>query len=224
MKQEETLLIDILAVTSRFDAPNDTAPSVPEQTPAEAPAAAATPETVPQQTRDEPSPEPGPVEPESAGSKPAEPEPTDPEHAEPEHAPEAAPAPGPPTAKRPRTAPGKMPAKTPRQRTTTRIPRTPRTAKPNPEPNPEPEPRQLLPRLGDLFTELLRAHGEPRLAKELRDELLVKHPDRAPTPQVVRNTLEALVAKGRVQRHKQQRSVLYTVTAPDEREAPQASG
>jgi DNA-binding transcriptional regulator PaaX len=29
---------------------------------------------------------------------------------------------------------------------------------------------------------------------------------------VVRNTLESLVAKGQVQRHKQQRTVMYTLT------------
>lgn len=67
------------------------------------------------------------------------------------------------------------------------------------------------PVLGDLLADLLGKYDEPRLAKELRDELLEKHPDRNPTPQVVRNTLEALVAKGRVQRHKQQRSVMYTL-------------
>ncbi|WP_031010104.1 hypothetical protein [Streptomyces sp. NRRL F-5727] len=71
------------------------------------------------------------------------------------------------------------------------------------------------PLLGDLLMELLGAHEEPRLAQELRDELLAEHPDRNPTPQVVRNTLEALVAKGRVQRHKQQRSVMYTLVVPD---------
>ncbi|GGM25052.1 hypothetical protein GCM10010129_81990 [Streptomyces fumigatiscleroticus] len=71
------------------------------------------------------------------------------------------------------------------------------------------------PLLGDLLMELLGKHEGPRLAKELRDELLVKHPDRNPTPQVVRNTLEALVAKGRIQRHKQQRSVMYTLVEPD---------
>lgn len=70
------------------------------------------------------------------------------------------------------------------------------------------KPRQPL--LGDMLLGLLRAYHEPRLAKELRDELLEKHPDRAPTPQVVRNTLESLVAKGRVRRHKQQRSVMYS--------------
>ncbi|MEV7991320.1 hypothetical protein AB0O67_05220 [Streptomyces sp. NPDC086077] len=79
------------------------------------------------------------------------------------------------------------------------------------------------PMLGEILTELLGSHEEPRLAKELRDELMSKHPDRSPTPQVVRNTLESLVAKGRVQRHKQQRSVMYTlagaaenVTSPDD--------
>ncbi|MFE7414834.1 hypothetical protein [Streptomyces laurentii] len=69
------------------------------------------------------------------------------------------------------------------------------------------------PLLGDLLLSLLGAHEEPRPAKELRDELLEKHPDRSPTPQVVRNTLESLVAKGRIRRHKQQRSVKYTLTA-----------
>ncbi|MFB7493381.1 hypothetical protein ACFC09_01525 [Streptomyces sp. NPDC056161] len=67
------------------------------------------------------------------------------------------------------------------------------------------------PLLGDLLADLLAAYDEPRLAKELRDELMQKHPDRSPTPQVVRNTLESLVAKGRIRRHKQQRSVMYTL-------------
>ncbi|KUN18393.1 hypothetical protein AQJ23_39905 [Streptomyces antibioticus] len=71
------------------------------------------------------------------------------------------------------------------------------------------------PLLGDLLAELLGQYTEPRLAKELRDELLEKHPDRTPTPQVVRNTLESLVAKGRIRRHKQQRSVMYTLVEPD---------
>ncbi|BBJ46997.1 hypothetical protein ACFV27_21220 [Streptomyces antimycoticus] len=71
------------------------------------------------------------------------------------------------------------------------------------------------PLLGDLLVDLLAKYDEPRLAKELRDELLGKHPDRNPTPQVVRNTLESLVAKGRIRRHKQQRSVMYTLVKPD---------
>ncbi|MGW2250718.1 hypothetical protein ACWCXH_11010 [Kitasatospora sp. NPDC001660] len=67
------------------------------------------------------------------------------------------------------------------------------------------------PLLGDILTHLLAGHGEPRTAKELRDEFLVAHPDREPTPQVVRNALGALVAKGRVERRKDQRSVMYSL-------------
>ncbi|MFF0559666.1 hypothetical protein [Streptomyces sp. NPDC004266] len=67
------------------------------------------------------------------------------------------------------------------------------------------------PLLGDLLMSLLAGDDGPRLAKELRGELLEKHPDRSPTPQVVRNTLESLVAKGHVRRHRQQRSVMYTL-------------
>ncbi|MFC4330796.1 hypothetical protein ACFPC0_24015 [Streptomyces andamanensis] len=78
------------------------------------------------------------------------------------------------------------------------------------------------PLLGDLLRELLGAYEEPRLAKELRDELLEKHPDRNPTPQVVRNTLEALVAKGRIRRHKQQRSVMYSLVEPVDRQTAAA--
>lgn len=70
------------------------------------------------------------------------------------------------------------------------------------------------PLLGDLLAGLLGQYEEPRRAKDLRDELLEKHPDRNPTPQVVRNTLESLVAKGRIRRHKRQRSVLYTLVQP----------
>ncbi|MGW1602790.1 hypothetical protein [Streptomyces eurythermus] len=72
------------------------------------------------------------------------------------------------------------------------------------------------PLLGDLLAELLGQYEEPRRAKDLRDELLEKYPDRNPTPQVVRNTLESLVAKGRIRRHKQQRSVMYTLVRPGE--------
>lgn len=81
------------------------------------------------------------------------------------------------------------------------------------------KPRRPL--LGDVLAELLGEYTEPRLAKELRDELLEKHTDLAPTPQVVRNTLESLVAKGRIVRHKQQRSVMYTLveSAPKEKVA-----
>ncbi|MFE2735089.1 hypothetical protein [Streptomyces sp. NPDC059349] len=75
--------------------------------------------------------------------------------------------------------------------------------------------KQRRPLLGELLTELLAASDAPRPAKELRDELLEKHPDRTPTSQVVRNTLEALVAKGRIRRHRQKRSVTYALVKSD---------
>ncbi|MFE4518388.1 hypothetical protein ACFRMQ_29895 [Kitasatospora sp. NPDC056783] len=78
------------------------------------------------------------------------------------------------------------------------------------------------PLLGDLLTELLVRHDEPCPAKELRDELMATHPKRHPTPQVVRNTLESLVAKGRVRRHKQRRSVMYTLVRPGSAGSDQA--
>jgi hypothetical protein len=81
--------------------------------------------------------------------------------------------------------------------------------------------RQVL--LRDLLLELLSGHSEPRLAAELREELLSKHPDREPSPQVVRNTLESLVAKGRIQRYKQNRSVMYTVVEGNHAQAQAAA-
>ncbi|MEU8789314.1 BlaI/MecI/CopY family transcriptional regulator [Streptomyces sp. NPDC048643] len=77
--------------------------------------------------------------------------------------------------------------------------------------------------LGSVLLELLAGHDEPRPSKEVREELLAKHPDRSPTPQVVRNTLESLVAKGRVQRHKQQRTVTYSLARRPELRVSTAS-
>jgi hypothetical protein len=153
LKQEEALLLDILNVAERFDAPSQAVPS--EAAP------------LPQQAQDEPAL--APAAPAAAVAAPATP--------------------------RRRAAAGSKPAKKRSAGSSAKV-----------------TTRQPL--LGDVFLDLLRAHDEPRLAKELRDELMREHPDRTPTPQVVRNTLEALVAKGRIQRHKQQRSVLYSPAEP----------
>ncbi|MFB7497925.1 hypothetical protein ACFC09_25145 [Streptomyces sp. NPDC056161] len=80
------------------------------------------------------------------------------------------------------------------------------------------------PLLGDVFLDLLRTHDEPCLAKDLRSELMREHPERTPTPQVVRNTLEALVAKGRIRRHKEQRSVLYSLVEAESAKPVEAVG
>jgi len=98
--------------------------------------------------------------------------------------------PGKPAPRRPASAKGSSPART-----------TAKTAAKG---------KSRQPLLGDILMDLLRTYDEPRLAKELRDELLEKHPNRTPTPQVVRNTLESLVAKGRIRRHRQERSVMYS--------------
>ncbi len=68
------------------------------------------------------------------------------------------------------------------------------------------------PLLREILLDLLSAHSEPRAAKEVWQECLQKQPDRSPSNQVVRNTLEGLVARGLVTRHKQKRTVMYTLT------------
>ncbi|MEU1202119.1 hypothetical protein ABZ446_38690 [Streptomyces sp. NPDC005813] len=165
LKQEETLLLDILKVAERFDV------RVPQQAKDE-PAAVAEPQ-------DEPAP--AAEAPEALGQDVEIPEA------------DAAPAPPEKAPKRP----GRSKAATPRPKKKTAKAVT------------KAQPQQSL---GEVLLGLLRKHDEPRPAKELREELLRKHTDRTPTPQVVRNTLEALVAKGRIQRHKQERSVMYTFT------------
>ncbi|MEW2511161.1 hypothetical protein [Streptomyces sp. NPDC046870] len=66
------------------------------------------------------------------------------------------------------------------------------------------------PLLKEILLELLSAHSEPRAAREVWQECLQKHPDRSPSNQVVRNSLEGLVARGVVARHKQKHTVMYS--------------
>jgi hypothetical protein len=69
------------------------------------------------------------------------------------------------------------------------------------------------PTLRDLVLGHLTGHGEPRLAAEVATALGQAHPDRKIQTTVVRNTLEALVAKGHALRSRQQKSVYYTSAA-----------
>ncbi|WP_413812738.1 hypothetical protein [Streptomyces sp. OE57] len=71
------------------------------------------------------------------------------------------------------------------------------------------------PTLRDLIHGDLTQHGEPRSAAEVTAALTQALPDREIKATVVRSTLESLVAKGQAHRTKQQRSVLYSATAPD---------
>ncbi|MER5996131.1 BlaI/MecI/CopY family transcriptional regulator [Streptomyces viridosporus] len=70
------------------------------------------------------------------------------------------------------------------------------------------------PSLGELLLAVLGRHtGQPRTAGEVAGDLEREYPERARDGNTVRNTLERLVAKGRVERVKQKNTVLYTAVA-----------
>ncbi|MFD5079516.1 hypothetical protein [Streptomyces sp. NPDC058371] len=60
---------------------------------------------------------------------------------------------------------------------------------------------------------LLKAPGEPRVAREVSDQLAQGHPGRATSVQAVRNNLERLVKKKRVEKSVQQGNAMYTAYA-----------
>jgi hypothetical protein len=66
------------------------------------------------------------------------------------------------------------------------------------------------PTLREIVSRLLAAHDGPQSAAEITSALSSAHPERGVSPTVVRNTLEALVAKGQALRSKQQKSVYYS--------------
>ncbi|MEU1465086.1 BlaI/MecI/CopY family transcriptional regulator [Streptomyces sp. NPDC005727] len=69
------------------------------------------------------------------------------------------------------------------------------------------------PTLIDLIHRHLTEQSEPRSAAEVAKALSDAHADRNISPNVVRTTLESLVAKSLVQRNKQGSSVFYTASA-----------
>ncbi|MGP3953485.1 BlaI/MecI/CopY family transcriptional regulator [Streptomyces sp. 7N604] len=71
------------------------------------------------------------------------------------------------------------------------------------------------PPLRELILDLLAQHHQPRMVGEVVNELAEAHPERAASNQVVRNTLEALVAKNYVERERKQGSVFYTAREND---------
>lgn len=78
------------------------------------------------------------------------------------------------------------------------------------------------PTLGALLKQLLSQQpGEPKKVSEIRAELELVHPERATSDQVVRNTLERLVAKSMLERDNRQGVVLYTWPVPGD--APAAA-
>ncbi|MGA4844933.1 hypothetical protein ACOBQB_01045 [Streptomyces sp. G5(2025)] len=66
---------------------------------------------------------------------------------------------------------------------------------------------------------------EPRSAAAITTALAQAHPDRNIKANVVRTTVEALVAEGRIERTKQSSSVFCTAAAPaEDYTAPQPEG
>ncbi|MGW7514557.1 hypothetical protein ACWGJ2_03060 [Streptomyces sp. NPDC054796] len=70
------------------------------------------------------------------------------------------------------------------------------------------------PTLRELVAGHLSGLSEPRSAAEITTALTQAHPERKFGTTVVRNTLEALVAKGQADRSKQNKSVFYSATTP----------
>lgn len=135
-------------------------------------------------------------------------------------------------------APAEGPAvPTPRKETAVRPRRTrkaaPEAAKKAPARKAAPEPKKTAarkaprktssgPTLVDLVHGHLAEQSEPRSAAEVASALGAAHPDREIKTNVVRTTLEGLVAKNRAQRTKQGTSVFYS--ASDAPGAPDTAG
>ncbi|QLE75721.1 hypothetical protein FGW37_32730 [Streptomyces rectiverticillatus] len=80
------------------------------------------------------------------------------------------------------------------------------------------------PTLGELILGVLAQHGQPRMVSEIVKELGQAHPERVVSGPVVRSTVEALVAKGRLERERKQGSVFYTAPAVEGDAAPDTAG
>ncbi|WP_445281756.1 hypothetical protein [Streptomyces sp. DSM 118148] len=72
------------------------------------------------------------------------------------------------------------------------------------------------PTLVDLVHRHLTEQSEPRSAAEVAKAVADAHPDRSISSNVVRTTLENLVARSLAQRNKQGSSVFYTASVPAE--------
>ncbi|MFF4273422.1 hypothetical protein [Streptomyces sp. NPDC001536] len=107
------------------------------------------------------------------------------------------------------------PAPAPRKKTGTRRPAPSKkgaTPKASRSATTKAEAKTAEPTLVSLIRDHLAAQSEPRSTAEIADAMGQAHPDRGIKPTVVRTTLEALVAKGTVQRVKQGSSVYYTTS------------
>jgi hypothetical protein len=108
-----------------------------------------------------------------------------------------------------------------RTKTSTDTDKRPRkTAKPKTEA----KANKTAPPLRELVVAVLAGHQEPRSAAEVAQELAKTHPERTLSVTVVRNALEASVAKNQSERTKQQKSVYYsTIRKESAAEEPTAA-
>ncbi|WP_327723193.1 hypothetical protein [Streptomyces europaeiscabiei] len=105
----------------------------------------------------------------------------------------------------------KAPAKTAAPKTAAPETAAPKTAAPKGS-----APKSNQPTLVELIRRHLTEQSEPRSAAEVATALTKAHPERRIQTNVVRTTLEGLVAKSKAQRTRQGSSVYYT--APDAQE------
>lgn len=93
-----------------------------------------------------------------------------------------------------------------------------------PKPKADAKAQPAVPPLRELVVALLAGHQEPRSAAEVTKELAEAHPKRTVNVTLVRNALEASVAKNQSERTKQQNSVYYSaLTKSPSAEQPAAS-
>ncbi|NNN30976.1 hypothetical protein HLK59_11460 [Streptomyces sp. S3(2020)] len=123
----------------------------------------------------------------------------------------------------PTAEPEHSPAPAPRKKAATRKPAQPKKAstpkaaksaapKADAKAAPKADAKSAEPTLVSLIHDHLTAQTEPRSTAEIASAMGQAHPDRGIKATVVRTTLEALVAKGTVQRVKQGNSVYYTTS------------
>ncbi|MET9517938.1 hypothetical protein [Streptomyces sp. NPDC002994] len=103
----------------------------------------------------------------------------------------------------------------PRARRAKENPGTDKRSRKTAESNTGAKANKTSPPLRELVVAVLAKHEEPRSAAEVTQELAQAHPERTLSVTVVRNALEASVAKNQSERTKQQKSVYYRVVKND---------
>ncbi|MFF4864599.1 hypothetical protein ACFY3J_23275 [Streptomyces sp. NPDC001231] len=116
-------------------------------------------------------------------------------------------------------SPRKKTTAEPRKKAKTAIAKQPTAKKQSaksPAPKNDAAAKKAQPTLAELVRRHLTDQSEPRSAAEIATALGQAHPDRGIKTNVVRTTLENLVARSQAQRSKQGTSVFYTAPNPPE--------